>query len=121
MIIVWIFFDACIFICIWAEAMTCHLGCRWEKGYEKYFGTSQDQSIWVHFAALGFLNEYHALFKTQYRQSYESGLPDESHFSNAESCVMKLLEPNFKSLFSLSHVQMSTFVQLVRLYHEKDR
>jgi hypothetical protein len=82
---------------------------------------SQGQSIWVHLAVLGFLNEYHALFKTQYRQSYESGLPDESHFSNAESCAMKLLEPNFKSSFSLSCVQTSTFVQLVRLYHEKDR
>jgi hypothetical protein len=31
---------------------------------------------------------------------------------------MKMLEPNFYSLFSLSHLQTRTFVDLVRLYHE---
>ncbi len=34
---------------------------------------------------------------------------------------MKLLDSNFKSPFSLSHVQNSTFVKLVQLHHEKDR
>ncbi|CAM6042277.1 unnamed protein product, partial [Sphagnum compactum] len=103
-----------------AEAMK-YAPNKWEERYEKCFGTSQGQSIWDHLDELRFLNEYHTFFKTQYRQSYESGLPDESHFSNAESCATKLLDPDFKSLFSLSHVQSSTFVKLVRLHHEKDR
>jgi hypothetical protein len=55
------------------------------------------------------------MFETKYRQSYESGSPDESHFSNAESCAVKLLELNFYSSLGLP------FINLVRLYHEKDR
>jgi hypothetical protein len=108
---------------------SCHLGCRWKEGYEKYFGMSGGQfgmsggqSIWVRSAALVFLGECYTLFKTMYRESYESGLPDESHFLNAESlCAMMLLEPSFYSSFSISHSQSCTFVDLVRLYHEKDR
>jgi hypothetical protein len=100
---------------------SCYLGCRWEEGYEKCFGTSRGQSIWFHFSALGFLDKICTVSKTKYRQSYESGLPDESYFSTAQSCTLKLLEPNFYSSFSLSHLQTRTFVDLVRLYHEKDR
>ncbi|CAK9855500.1 unnamed protein product [Sphagnum jensenii] len=100
---------------------SCYHGSRWEEGYEQYFATSWGESAWVQFAALEFLQEIHTDFRTKYRQSYESGLPDESHFSTAESCAMKLLEPNFYSPGSHSHSQTGTFVDLVRLYHEKDR
>jgi hypothetical protein len=96
---------------------SCYLGCRWEEG----FGISLGQSIWVRYTGFGFLNELHELFRNEYRKSYESGSPDESHFSNAKSCAMKMLKSNFYSSCPLSHFQTRTFPKLVRLYHEKDR
>jgi len=103
---------------------SCYLGCGWEEAeacYEKCFGTSLGQSIWGYAGAHDFLDQLHTHFKNEYRQSYESGSPNESHFSNAKSWAMKLLESNFYSLCPLSHWQTCTFMKLVKLYHEKDR
>jgi hypothetical protein len=72
-------------------------------------------------AAFDFLVLSYAFFKTKYRQSYESGSPDESHFWNAIAWTIKMLQSNVYSLYPLSHWRPYAFMQLVELYHEKDR
>ncbi len=95
--------------------------CRWEKAYEKYCGPSRDQSQSVGFPAIKFLDKLHRDFKTEYRQSYESGPPDESLFLNAKLCVMKMPKEDLNGLYPIDHSRTLIFMYLVRLYHEKDR
>jgi hypothetical protein len=99
---------------------SCYLGCRWKEA-KRCFGISRGQSIWGQVVARAFLDKLLTDFKIKYRQSYESGSPDESHFSSAESWAEKLQESNYYSVCPLSQWQPRNFMKLVRLHHEKDR
>jgi hypothetical protein len=103
---------------------SCCLGCRFEEAeacYQKFFETYLGPSVLKKVAASDISDLAHAHFKTKYRQSYESGSPDESHFSNAKSWAMKFLESNRYSVYPQTHWQAQPFMKLVELYHEKDR
>jgi len=108
------------YVCNGVYVKVCYLACRWEEGYEKCFAKSRVNHYWVNSDKFQFLLKICTTSKTKYRQSYESGSPDESHFSTANACAMKLLEPNLFPRTD-STFEAHAFLNLVRLHHEKDR
>jgi hypothetical protein len=76
------------------------------------------ESLYGRFFVPAFVDQIHTDFKIKYRQSYETGSPDESLFSSAKSWAEILQE---SKNYSFSQWKPRNFVRLVRLYHEKDR
>jgi hypothetical protein len=98
----------------------CYLDCRWQEA-KRCFGTSPAQSLWGEVVVHTFIDKLLTDFKIKYRRSYESGSPDESHFSFTKSWADKLLDLDYHSLYPLSQWQPCNFLKLVQLHHEKDR
>jgi hypothetical protein len=61
------------------------------------------------------------LFQDKYRQSYESGSLNESHFLNAKLWTTKYQENTHDFRFAIGHCESLNMMDLVKLYHEKDR
>jgi len=62
----------------------------------------------------------HTQFRAEYRQSYESGTPEERYFLNAELCATETLN-NSETLGPNDRSRIVSLMNLVRLHHEKDR
>jgi hypothetical protein len=70
------------------------------------------------------VNEAYTLaerFRKIYRNSYESGLPNESHFLKAKSWIKKYQEITHDQRFAIANCDSLDIMELLKLYHEKDR
>jgi len=65
--------------------------------------------------------ELAALFQDKYRESYESGSLNESHFLNAKLWTTKYHENTHDFRFAIGNCDSLNILDLVKLYHEKDR
>jgi hypothetical protein len=66
-------------------------------------------------------NKLAELFRDKYRQSYESGSLNESHFLNAKLWTTKCQENTHDFRFAIGNCDSLNSMDLVKLYHEKDR
>lgn len=96
---------------------------RWEEAvacYEKCLSEDLPHGPAGRLVAIHCNDEKLFLFTHMYRQSYENGLPDESHFLNAKAC---LSSPQAKSPWQGSDLIFDAYTNcgMVFLYHERDR